>query len=140
MTDCVPSNLICMSYQPTKERLYVVACVYLTVGLGVCGPVDHRPEYCGLARNTDTSLYFVPFFLAGLYTMAPVDLSGTWKLVRSENFDEYLKEMSKCNMAIVSYRHSFLYIYVSDLISFVLIDSYPCLLEFSTGGSYLECD
>ncbi|KAK2161753.1 hypothetical protein LSH36_110g03074 [Paralvinella palmiformis] len=31
--------------------------------------------------------------------MAPVDLSGTWKLVRSENFDEYLKEMNLIYLA-----------------------------------------
>ena len=66
-------------------------------GLGVYGNSDYdpRPEYCGLARNTYDSLYFVPFFLVELPDMAPTDFSGKWKLVRSENFDEYLKEMSK---------------------------------------------
>ncbi len=48
---------------------------------------------CGFARNADEFLSFVLAF--PIAAMAPVDFSGKWKLDRSENFDDYLKVMSK---------------------------------------------
>ena len=58
--------------------------------------------YCSFARNRADSLYSVPYYLLGrdFVKMAPVNMTGKWKLDRSENFEDMLKTLGMCRVCI----------------------------------------
>ena len=103
------SFIITAGVQPSRPVIVlIVTTLVLTAGWET--EDDYRPQYCGLARNADSSPYFVPFVFIETDKMAPVNFTGKWKLNRSENFDDFLKEMGEFLCLIVlSMKHMYMY-------------------------------